>query len=184
MLCLGASLYYLCVFLKTGVVCQSSMSFSFRTALRGAWPSLPVVCSLLLGWEASPFPGLKRECVAPTSDLSCILAYRLDLQQLFLGLLRIGWELSCCSEKVSPHSAWVSAAGSAQGRLSVPRRRSGPHALPRRPIPTPVPLASWTLSFPGAGSSLIWPPVLVLSCRWDTPIFGGGLLRLPQFLSS
>lgn len=58
---------------------------------------------------------------------------------------------------VCPHSAWVSAAGSAQGRLSVPRR-SAPRALPLLPIPTPVPLASRMLSFPGAGSSLIWPP--------------------------
>ena len=61
---LGASLYYSCAFLKIGVVCQSSVSFSFGTALGGAWPSLPVVCSLLLG-EASPFPRVHRGSAWP-----------------------------------------------------------------------------------------------------------------------
>ena len=79
---------------------------------------------------------------------------------------------------VCPHSAWVSAAGSAQGRLSIPRR-SAPHALPLLPIPTPVPFRpgrcpSLELGAPPSG------PRPVLSSRWDTPIFGGGLLGLPR----
>ena len=64
-------LYYLCAFLKLGVVCQSGVSFSFRTALRGAWPSLPVICSLLLGWGHPLSPGSRGTAWCHEEELHC-----------------------------------------------------------------------------------------------------------------
>lgn len=183
MLCLGASLYYLCAFLKLGVVCQSGVSFSFRTALRGAWPSLPVICSLLLGWGHPLSPGSRgtvwplcaphqrpflhpRLSPGPPAALS---GFAQDRVGAFM-LLRDGVSSFCLGL-----SGWLCSAQAVGTQEEVSPLRPAP-----APHPHSCPLGILDAVFPWSWELPRLAPCPVLSSRWDTPIFGGGLLSLPQ----